>query len=75
MSHYLETNLEELTDGDRSKYIVVFCVSDCWMSWNASQRISGLGYTNVYWYPLGVDGWEEAGHSLEPVEPVPLKIE
>ena len=75
ISHYLETNLEELTDGDRSKYIVVFCVSDCWMSWNASQRIAGLGYTKIYWYPLGVDGWEEAGHSLEPVEPVPLKIE
>jgi PQQ-dependent catabolism-associated CXXCW motif protein len=75
MSDYLETNLGELTGGNPSTSIVVFCVSDCWMSWNASQRIAGLGYANVYWYPPGVDGWEEAGHDLEIVEPVPLKIE
>ena len=72
---FLKTNLERLTDGDRDRALVVFCVSDCWMSWNASQHMARLGYTDINWFPLGTDGWEEAGGTLEPVEPVPVDVD
>ncbi len=72
---FLKSNLERLTGGDRDKPLLVFCISDCWMSWNASQHIARLGYTNINWFPLGTDGWEEAGGVLEPVTPVPVKVD
>ncbi|MEA1648849.1 hypothetical protein UAJ10_07440 [Nitrospirillum sp. BR 11164] len=34
------------------------------MSWNATKRAAGYGYTNVAWYPDGVDGWRAAGLPL-----------
>ncbi len=75
IANYLKVNLERLTKGDRNKAIVVFCVSDCWMSWNAAQHISKMEYTAVYWYPLGADGWLESGFALEKAEPVPVKTD
>lgn len=72
--NYLKANVLQLTDGDTEKAIIVFCQSDCWMGWNVVQRLSKLGYTNIYWYPEGTDGWVEWGdRKLAPVEPVPLK--
>ena len=75
MSAYLETNLKKLTAGKEDQPIVTFCVSDCWMSWNAAQRIKKLGYSNVSWFPLGTDGWLESGRKLEPVDPIPVDVE
>ena len=75
MQRYLEANLVRLTSGNRATPIVVFCVADCWMSWNASQRISRLGYENVYWFRLGTDGWREQGLPLEPATPVPVDVD
>ncbi len=72
---FLKTNLERLTSGDKNKPLLVFCISDCWMSWNASQHMARLGYTNVNWFPLGADGWEEAGEKLVPVTPVPVNVD
>jgi quinoprotein dehydrogenase-associated probable ABC transporter substrate-binding protein/PQQ-dependent catabolism-associated CXXCW motif protein len=64
---YFRKNLETLTGGDRAKPVVFYCDVDCWMSWNAAKRaIHELGYEKVYWYPLGVEGWQEAGHALVP---------
>ena len=67
---YLERNLERLTGGDPAVPLVFFCTSDCWQSWNASRRVALLGHEAVHWYPLGVDGWREAGLELEPARPV-----
>lgn len=75
MSRYLAENLDRLTGGDMARPFVVFCVADCWMSWNASQRIAGLGYENVYWFRLGTDGWLDIGGVLQPVEPVPVSVD
>lgn len=75
ISKYLVSNLEKVTGGDFAKPIVVFCVSDCWMSWNAAQRIAKLGYGNVSWFPLGTDGWLESGRELQRVDPVPVDTE
>lgn len=75
MSAYLADNLRRLTKGDLEKPLVVFCVADCWMSWNAAQRIAALGYENVAWFRLGTDGWLDQGGELTPVEPVPVAVD
>jgi len=72
MEIYLSEQLHELTAANKQHPLVFFCVADCWMSWNAVQRAAELGYTNVYWYKNGIDGWQEAGLPLEEVHPVPV---
>lgn len=72
---YMEAALTAATDGDTAHPVLFFCLSDCWMSWNAAKRArEELGYSRVYWYPEGTDGWEAAVLPLEatpPVEPMP----
>ncbi|HWL57987.1 MAG TPA: PQQ-dependent catabolism-associated CXXCW motif protein [Paracoccus sp. (in: a-proteobacteria)] len=60
----LADGLAHATKGDKTAPVVIFCRSDCWMSWNAGKRAVGLGYTGVNWYPAGSDGWQEAGREL-----------
>ena len=69
---YFQRELQRLSNGDKAKPLVFFCVADCWMSWNAAQRARDYGYTQVYWYKLGVDGWKEAGLPLVTVNPVAM---
>jgi len=69
--NYLRDNLARLTGGDRSRTLVVYCLRDCWMSWNAAKRILAMGYTDVLWYPDGTDGWAEADLPLEVSVPAP----
>ncbi|MGQ0672136.1 MAG: PQQ-dependent catabolism-associated CXXCW motif protein [Hyphomicrobium sp.] len=61
---YFRAGLERLTGGDRKKPIVLFCLRDCWMSWNAAKRALSWGYGNVIWFPDGTDGWSEAGNDI-----------
>ena len=68
---YLRSNLERLTGGDRSRRVVIYCLADCWMSWNAARRAVAWGYTSVIWYPRGTDGWESEGLPVEKSIPVP----
>ena len=74
MQRYLVANLSKLAS-DTDRAIVVFCMADCWMSWNAVQRIHALGYPNVFWFAEGVDGWLDQGWDLEAIEPVPVAVE
>lgn len=67
---YVEAALANLLGADRTRPVAVFCVADCWASWNAARRLVGRGHRAVLWYPLGVDGWREAGRRLTPVAPV-----
>ncbi len=69
---YFRSNLERLTGGDSGRTLVIYCLADCWMSWNAARRAVQWGYTAVGWYPDGTTGWEEAGLPLETATPVPL---
>ncbi len=62
---YFKDHLERLTKGDLAMPILFYCLDDCWMSWNAAKRALEYGYTTVYWYPQGTDGW---GLELLPVE-------
>jgi PQQ-dependent catabolism-associated CXXCW motif protein len=67
---YLRNALAILSGDDRARPLVVFCLRDCWMSWNAARRAVAWGYTNVIWYPDGTDGWQEADLPLEQVQPM-----
>lgn len=66
---YFEAGLETVTEGNAAHPIVIFCLEDCWMSWNAAKRALELGYTSVYWLPEGTDGWQLWGYPLETVTP------
>ncbi len=66
---YFRQQLERLSGGDRAKPLVFFCLSDCWMSWNAAKRAITYGYTAVHWYPEGSDGWQAIGQFV--VDAVP----
>jgi PQQ-dependent catabolism-associated CXXCW motif protein len=68
---YLRTNVARITGGDRTKLLVVYCLRDCWMSWNAARRLVAMGYANVAWYPEGTDGWEDALLPVADAQPEP----
>jgi PQQ-dependent catabolism-associated CXXCW motif protein len=66
---YLRKGLDRVTGGDHAKWIVVYCLKDCWMSWNAAKRALTMSYKNVAWYPDGTDGWHAAGLPLQEAKP------
>jgi PQQ-dependent catabolism-associated CXXCW motif protein len=67
---YLRRNLARVTAGNPAKLLVIYCLRDCWMSWNAAKRALAMGYANVAWYPDGTDGWAQAGLALQDAAPV-----
>lgn len=71
MERYLLDGLASVTQRDKSRPIVIYCLRDCWMSYNAARRAIRAGYSAVHWYPDGTDGWAEAGYDLVPSEPEP----
>lgn len=69
---YLADGLAAITQDFKAAPIVVFCLADCWMSWNVARRlILDLGYTNVSWFPGGTDDWEFEDLPVEVIEPYP----
>ncbi len=54
-------HLKRLSEGDYGTHFVFYCRADCWMSWNTIKRVSRAGYTGLYWYRDGLDGWRENG--------------
>ena len=71
MADYFAQGLEKATHGDRARMVVVYCLADCWMSWNAAKRALALGYADVAWYPEGTDGWLSALLPLQDATPEP----
>ncbi len=69
---YFKSNLERLAGGDKRRAIVIYCLSDCWMGWNAVKRAASYGYTTLYWYPDGTDGWLDFDKPLVSATPVPM---
>lgn len=59
----------ELARGKPGRPIVLFCLADCWMSWNASMRLTRAGYARVHWFGEGADGWRDLGRPLVPATP------
>jgi PQQ-dependent catabolism-associated CXXCW motif protein len=73
VAEYFEANLEKLTAGDEARPIVFYSDANSWMSYNAAKRaIHELGYSNVYWYPEGVQGWQQRGFAVAEAEPEPM---
>lgn len=52
--------------------IIVFCRSDCWMSWNTVQHIAAMGFTSLGWYPGGIEDWTDHGHATVPATATPV---
>jgi PQQ-dependent catabolism-associated CXXCW motif protein len=71
MANYFTQGLVKATHGDRARLIVLYCLADCWMSWNAAKRAQAIGYSNVAWYRDGTDGWLTAGLPLKEATPEP----
>jgi PQQ-dependent catabolism-associated CXXCW motif protein len=69
MDRYFRSSLDRLTAGRRDRHLVFFCEPDCWMSWNASRRALEYGYSAVYFYPEGVQGWQDANLPTAAVKP------
>ncbi|MCB1520367.1 MAG: hypothetical protein KDJ37_07315 [Hyphomicrobiaceae bacterium] len=72
---YFAHELARVTERDRTRPLILFCYADCWMSWNAMKRAASLGYTRLYWFPEGTDGWRDFDRKLVPVAPPPIARE
>ncbi len=69
LERYFRDGLAAATGGDKSRPLVFYCLSDCWLSWNATKRAASYGYTRLYWYRDGTDGWEAAQLPTEEATP------
>lgn len=75
LRRYFRDNLERITSGDKSHTIVIYCIADCWPSWNAAKRAGEWGYENVLWFSEGSDGWSQVGLPLEKAHAVPIDLD
>lgn len=71
MTDYFAGGLQKASGGDKTRLLILYCLVDCWMSWNAAKRALALGYSDVAWYRDGTDGWSAAGLPLESATPEP----
>ena len=72
-AEYFRHGLETATGGDKDRAVVIFCLAECWMSWNAAKRALDYGYSRVIWMPDGTDAWIAHDYPIEAltVEPAP----
>ncbi|RWN63221.1 PQQ-dependent catabolism-associated CXXCW motif protein [Mesorhizobium sp.] len=68
-ANYFRQGLGAEAGPDKSRAILFYCMTNCWMSWNAAKRAIEWGYSSVIWYPPGADGWERANLPLEERKP------
>jgi PQQ-dependent catabolism-associated CXXCW motif protein len=61
---YFRAGINARTGGDKARKILFYCMTDCWMSWNAAKRALEWGHSSVLWYPPGADGWGAGGLPL-----------
>ena len=67
---YFKRGLMASVGEETDAAVVFFCLEDCWMSWNAAKRAIEWGYSRVYWFPEGTDGWSLWDYPLEQVKPL-----
>lgn len=73
MVAYFRDNLERLTKGDKRHPVIIYCYADCWMSWNAVKRAASFGYSALFWFPEGTDGWRDWDMPFESAVPVSVR--
>jgi PQQ-dependent catabolism-associated CXXCW motif protein len=66
---YFRDHLATATKLRKDAAVVFYCLADCWMSWNAAKRAASWGYTQIYWYRDGTDGWDAARFPIQNTEP------
>lgn len=66
---YFQDGLKQNGAAEKTTPILFYCMTNCWMSWNAAKRAIEWGYRAVYWYPSGSDGWAKSGLPLEDRRP------
>jgi len=71
LERYFRVHLEVATKSRRDTPVVFYCFADCWMGWNTTKRAASWGFTRLYWYRDGIDGWEAAKLPVAEAEPVP----
>jgi PQQ-dependent catabolism-associated CXXCW motif protein len=69
MEGYFRDHLATATKLRKDAAVVFYCLADCWMSWNAAKRAASWGYTQIYWYRDGTDGWGAAKLPMQNAEP------
>ena len=72
MESYFRDNLARLTKDNLAAPVIVYCQADCWMSWNAVKRAASFGYTALYWFSEGSDGWRDWDGTFVDAKPVPM---
>ncbi len=75
VERFFRQELARLSGGDKAHPLIIFCHADCWMSWNTMKRAGRLGYTRLYWFPEGTDGWRDWDRKLVAIEPEAIKLE
>ena len=51
--------------GSKEKKIVVYCASEeCQSSTKAAQKLEEAGFSNVFDFETGAEGWQQAGQNL-----------
>lgn len=61
--------VDRLARAHPRRVLIVYCLADCWMSWNAARRLARAGRRDVRWFAEGGDGWRDLGRALVPVVP------
>lgn len=67
---YFRANLRRATKSHADMPVVFYCLANCWMSWNAAKRAASWGYTRIYWYRDGTEGWQAAQLPLATAQPI-----
>ena len=69
IARWFGEGIASLRSKTAARPLILFCLADCWMSWNAARRLHLDGYRNVYWFADGTDGWRDLGKPLVAVQP------
>lgn len=69
IERWFRAGIRRLHRANPHKPIVLFCLADCWMSWNAAKRLRSWGYRNVHWFAEGADGWTDINRPLVVLQP------
>ncbi len=67
--NYFKRNLLAASNANRNHPLIFYCRANCWMSWNAAKRALSYGYTQVYWFSDGTDGWLLENYAFEVLTP------
>ena len=66
----LRERLAQSTGNDYAHPLVIYCHRNCWLSWNAAKRAISYGYSHVYWFSDGMEGWRAAGFPTASAAPL-----